>query len=107
MKEWAVTLAGALAWFASLCISFAAVPPACADRSNMLLMLIPAVAIGISALAAALSWRRWREQGGDFPAEEAVAGHRALASGGVLLNVFFILVLIAQMIAPGVLGVCE
>jgi len=107
MKEWAITLAGALAWFASLCISFATVPPACANRSNLMLLVIPSAAILITILAAAASWRRWREQGGDFPAEAAVAGHRALASGGVLLNVFFVIVLIAQMIAPGVLGACE
>jgi hypothetical protein len=107
MKAWLETLSGAVAFLASLCLSFAAVPKACAARSSPLLIAIPLAAIAVTLLGGALSWRRWRGLGGDFPGEASASGERALASGGVLLNGFFVLVLLAQMVAPAVLGVCE
>jgi hypothetical protein len=109
MKLWIKALAGALAWFASLLFSFAAVPWACSFRSKPLLLAIPLIALAVTAICGWMSYSEWRQVGQEYPGEAGgeAAATRTLASAGVLLNGLFIIVLVAQMIAPGVLGVCE
>lgn len=109
MKLWIQALAGAFAWFASLCASFAFAPWACSLTSQPVLYAIPLMALLVTAVSAALSWKDWRQLGREFPGEAggAIAGSRAMASGGVLLNGLFVLVILAQLIVPVVLGACE
>jgi hypothetical protein len=109
VKQWLETLAGALAWFASLCLSFAWSPWACRLRSQPVLFLIPLAALAITCFAGWTSWARWRQVGREFPDEAAgeIAATRAMASGGVLLNGLFVLVIVAQLIVPAILGACE
>jgi hypothetical protein len=109
MKAWLKLLTGPLAWFASLCISFWYVPWACAARSSPLLMIFPVAAILLTVFSGWLAWSDWRHIGREFPGEASgtVPRDRVLASGAVLLNGFFVIVLLAQMVAPGILGACE
>lgn len=109
VKEWLKVLTGPLAWFASLCGSFAIEPWACSVRSKAVLFAFPLAALAITLFSGTMAWVHWRETGREFPGEASapVGRSRAMASGGVLLNGFFVLVLLAQILVPGFLGACE
>ncbi len=109
MKLWAILLAGPLAWFASLCASFASAPPACWAQTKVALFVIPLAAMLSSALACGVSWRNWSAEGREFPVESGgkPAASRALTLGGIALNGFFAIVILAQFVAPAILGVCQ
>lgn len=109
MRLWAIVVAGPLAWFVSLCASFAAAPPACWWQTKFPLFLIPCLALLTAAAACGLSWRDWSSAGRQFPGDSGgrPAALRALASGGVLLNGFFVIVILAQFVAPSIYGACQ
>jgi hypothetical protein len=109
VKLWLEVLAGPIAWFVSLCVSFAYARWACLLQSKPGLFLIPLVALLVSVVSGWMSWKEWRQMGRDFPGEASgtVAANRALASGGVLLNGGFAVAILAQMVVPAILGVCE
>lgn len=109
MRLWLLVLTGPIAWFASLCGSFAAAPPACFDKSKLSLFLIPFVALVVTAAAALISWRNWTAAGREFPGDSGGrdAVSRTMTSGGVLLNAFFAIVIIAQFVAPAIYGACQ
>jgi hypothetical protein len=109
MRLWLLLLTGPIAWFFSLCASFAAAPPACWWKSKSVLFAIPCAALLAAVAAGLLSWRNWSAAGREFPGDSGgeAATSRVLTSGGVLLNGFFILVILAQFIVPSILGVCQ
>jgi hypothetical protein len=109
MKLWIELAAGPLAWFISLLVSFAYAPWACSLRSKPVLFAFPLAALLITAGCGWLAWSQWRQLGREFPGEAAgsVAASRAMASGAVLLNGTFLLVILAQIVAPAILGACE
>ncbi len=105
---WLVLLAGPAIWFASQCANFALAPWACALQWKPALYGVSAAALVLTAGLALAAWSEWRRLGREFPGEAAgaVASERALASGGVLLNAMFFLVILAQAIAETILGAC-
>jgi hypothetical protein len=109
VKHWVELLAGPIAWFVSLCASFAFAPWACSLRAKPVLVAVPVGAILVAAFFAWTSWKHWRQTGREFPGEASgsVAATRALTSGGVLLNATFAVVILAQLVAPAILGACE
>jgi len=106
---WTLLLGGAAAWFTSLVANFALAPWACTLQWKIALYCISIVALALTAYCGFSSWRAWYRLGREFPGEAggAVAGERVLASGGVLLNAMFFLVIFAQGIAESILGACQ
>ena len=109
MRQWIALLTGAIAWFISVGASFAAAPPACWAHTKLPLFLIPCGAVLATAAAGLVAWRDWAAAGREFPGDSRgrTAASRALASGGVLLNAFFAIVIFAQFVAPAIYGVCQ
>jgi hypothetical protein len=109
VKLWIELLAGPVAWFISLCLSFALAPWTCSLGSKPALFAIQALALLIAATSGWLAWKEWRQVGREFPGEAAgsVAATRAMASAGALLNATFFVVILAQIAAPALLGACE
>jgi hypothetical protein len=101
MKRWMIALTGPVVWLASLGASFAAAPPACWAQSKLPLFAIPGAAIVLTVAAGLLSWR---DSSGVEGKTEAA---RTLVSGGMYLNAFFAIVILAQFVAPSILGVCQ
>ncbi len=106
---WMLLLGGAIVWFVSLGTNFALAPWACTLHWKPALYCVSLVALAITALCGFSSWRMWRRVGREYPGEAAggIASSRALASGGVLLNGMFFLVILAQAIAETILGACQ
>lgn len=99
LKLWVPVVIGPLAWFTSLSCSFAAAPPACWAQTKLPLFLIPALALLATAAACGVSWRFSTHAGG--------LSERVLTHGGVFLNGFFIIVILAQFVAPSIYGACQ
>ncbi len=109
MRFWALVLIGPLAWFSSLLASFVAAPPSCWAQTKLPLLLIPLLALLATAAACGLSWRDWSNAGREYPGDSGgrPASIRALTSGGVLLNGFFVIVILAQFVGPSIYGACQ
>ena len=109
MLLWLEFWAGALVWFISLCASFAVAPLACSQQWHPLLPAISIVALLLTAAAGTIAWIQWRRLGTDAVGElgGGVAADRTLASGAVILNGAFCLVILAQLTAPTLLDVCQ
>lgn len=106
---WALLLAGPVIWFVSFGANFALVPWACTLHWKPALYAVSAVALAFTAGAAFMAWSQWRQLGRDYPGEASgpSASSRSIASGAVLLNGMFILVIVAQAIVEVILGACE
>lgn len=109
MKLWALTLTGPIAWFVALLGSFIAQPPGCFAHNKILLFVIPGICLLATAAAAFLSWLDWNAAGREYPGDSGGrrAATRTMASGGVLLNGIFVIVIIAQFVAPSIYGACQ
>jgi hypothetical protein len=92
----AATLAGPLVWLAQLTVAFALVGPLCQAQLRWPLHVVTATGIAVVALSVALCWRR-------RDAEEPV---RRIATGGVVLGVFFALVMAALHLPVVLLHPC-
>src|SRR5690348_12425916 len=106
---WVNVWAGALAWFLSMLAGFALAPWACAWGWKPALPIVSLVAMLITAALALKAWNQWHQVGRETPGELGgeVGASRALASGGVLLNVMFFVVILAQLIGAGFTGACQ
>jgi hypothetical protein len=106
---WLELLAGPIVWFVSLCANFALAGWACVFWWQPGLRIVAIAAMAITAAAGYMSWRDWHQLGREFPGEAggSVARSRALASGGVLLNGMFVLVILTQLIVSSILSGCE
>ena len=105
---WLLTLTGPLLWFASQCVSFAVAPWNCASERLAAVYAVPVVAVLGTVAAALAAWTQWRELGAQAPenAGGTQASRRAMASAGMMLNCLFVLVILAQLVAPAILEVC-
>jgi hypothetical protein len=106
---WLALLAGPVLWFASMNANFALAPWACSLHWKPALFSVSVIAMVLTAASGWVSWREWQQIGREFPGESSgeVATSRVLASGGVLLNAMFFLVILAQGIAETLLGACQ
>lgn len=106
---WLVLLGGPAIWFLSFGANFALVPWACAFAWKPALYAVSAIALGLTALCGLTAWNQWHRLGQVYPGEASgeVSSTRALASGAVLLNGMFFLVILAQAIAEIILGACQ
>ena len=106
---WLALLAGPVLWFASFGANFALAPWACSLRWKPALYVVSLAALVFTGASGMVAWIHWQRIGREYPGEGSgvVASSRALASGGVLLNGMFFLVILAQAIVEIVLGACE
>jgi uncharacterized membrane protein YhaH (DUF805 family) len=106
---WTGVLSGPIVWFAVLEIKFILVPWTCAADAKWPLYLVSACALALIAASEVLSVRNWRETGRGEPDERhgVIPRSRFLAASGMILSGFFFLVIIAQVVAESILGVCQ
>ncbi len=106
---WVGVLTGPIVWLALLEANFILVPWACAAAAKWPMYLTTIVALAAVAGGALLSLRGWRETGAEWPEESAgvIPRSRFMAAGGLLLNVFFFLAIIAHGLPTLILGACQ
>ena len=108
---WIGVLAGPLAWAALLQTNYSLSYVACEQRHTWMLHLAAAVALGLIALAAFISWRAAPPLGEHElpsldPKETAMLRARFMVIGGLSLCAFFALVILATEIPAVVLPPC-
>jgi hypothetical protein len=105
---WLELWAAPIVWFLSLCASFAVAPWACGWNWQPALVLISLIALLITAAFGLKAWNHWHSVGRETPGELGgeIAACRLMASGAVLLNSMFFLVILAQLIVTVTLGAC-
>ena len=105
---WIATVLAPAAWAADLEASYAVAARACGGVvvvSPVALWLVPAAAVAVSLVGAALAWRGWmRPQRG---AAETWPPDHFLAVCGLLTSAFFIFVIVAQALPALVLRTCD
>jgi hypothetical protein len=101
---WLAFFAGAWAWLAHLMLSFALVPTARVHDSSIVLHATTAIMLSIAiagAIACSRMWRRERARAEHSP-PSTIRGD-FIALGGLLLNLFFSLVILAEELPNWVL----
>jgi hypothetical protein len=83
-----------IAWFASLEANFALAPMACAGHGKNVLILVSAVALGLSMTGGLLAWTQR-------------SLHQRLAVSGAVISALFAIVIVAQAVPNLMLGGCE
>lgn len=109
LSLWAGVLMGPVVWLALLEVNFVLVPWACAAGANWPMYVTTFSALASVAGGAALSFRDWRDAGREWPEESegVIPRSRFLAAGGLLLNVFFLLAIVAHALPNLILGACQ
>ncbi len=106
---WLGFLAGPLAWALQLQVNYMLTPSACEAKQEWWLHLVSLSALLLAGLGALTGWRSWRRLGpgsqekGDMRSSRA----RFMALGGVVLSLFFALVIVALEIPNLILVVCD
>ena len=104
---WAGVLAGPLAFALNLQTNYMLVDLACDSASRSLLHVVPAVVLLFIGGAALLSWNAFRDlERATTPNSHSVRA-KFMATLGVLSNILFILLVLAQWIPVFVLHPCQ
>jgi len=106
---WLAAAAGPIIWMLSFGANYSVAGFVCQLHSKAALYGIALVAFAISAGSALLGWSQWQKLGREAPGEAAgvVGTSRILAVSGVLLGALSSLLILTQIIIPGMLGGCE
>src|SRR4051812_45535055 len=109
MRLWAGILAGPIAWFLQMQVSYALVPWACATGHLIVLHLLTLGGLLIAAAGALTAWREWQRLGREWPkgAGGPQARSRFMAVLGLLASIMFFLVILAQGIPSFLLNPCQ
>jgi hypothetical protein len=99
---WAGIAPGPAIWFLQLLASFALAPLACPLRWKPMFYISITSVLVISA-SFYICWRNWR-QPDDTPLSQA---RSRMALGGMILNAFSILVILAQAVPNLMMSGCE
>jgi hypothetical protein len=104
---WLAVLAGPFAWAGQLGINYGLAPTACEQGGTALLHLVSLGALLLAAGGAFLAHRWWRRLPADST-EEGETGSRArfMALAGMLLGVFFSLLVMAADVPNWVMRPC-
>ena len=106
---WFGILAGPLAFLLNLQLSYMLVHPVCVMAPRIILHLVPAGALLLTASGGVSAWRNWQRTG---QAESSQAGgvlprSRFMAGVGLLTSGLFILVIVAQWLPNFILTPCQ
>jgi hypothetical protein len=111
--QWIGVLIGPLTWAALLEINYVLSYVACEERQTWMLHLAAALALGLVAAGAWITWRaapplgyEAEQEPSTDPAETSVIRARFMALGGLALCAFFALVIVATHIPVLVLKPC-
>jgi hypothetical protein len=108
LSLWAGVLAGPIAFFLNLQITYMLATLKCGDATVWLHL----TAVGTLALAlagGALAWRDWRRTGGGEvgDGEGAIPRSRFMSVLGMMTGALFALIIVAQWIPTFILGPCR
>lgn len=97
-----------LAWALHLSISYLLVPWVCATESDFLLYLVTGAALLIAAAGVFLNWQIWERLGMRWSDDEEGVSPRSrfMSLVGLLINVLFFFVIVAQGVPVLVLPPC-
>jgi len=106
---WVAILTGPAIWFLSMNTNFVLAPWDCVLGWKPANVVVSIIALLLVAGATLVGWSEWRAVGREYPGETggSVATARVLASGAVLLNGLFLLVILAQMVSEILMGACS
>ncbi|HEX6898403.1 MAG TPA: hypothetical protein VF789_01765 [Thermoanaerobaculia bacterium] len=106
---WLGVLAGPLAWAAQLQINYALAPTACALGGKTFLHLVSLVAFLVAVAGAFVGWlwRRKLPEGSTEFGDAEASRARFMALSGMILGLFFALVIVALEIPNWTLRVCD
>jgi len=106
---WTGIVAGPIAWFVNLEVSFALASAACSDSGKLLLHLAATISLLVTLAAGCLSFSQWQVLQTNDAGEPTpfCSRRRAMALAGMCLSALFFLVTLAQAIPNVVLGGCE
>ena len=106
---WFGLLGGALAWKLQLMVNYALVPYACWRELTILVHLASLATLLLALGAAAVSLRSWRSAGSSFELELGgpIGRSRFMALLGVVLSVYFALVILGQWVPNLLLSPCD
>jgi hypothetical protein len=106
---WISILAPPLVWFLCMEANFTLAPWACAFSWKMIMLLVSALGLIITASLSLLAWGQWKSLGREWPGDAAGAIPRAriMAIFGGLIAAFSFLVILAQFIPVVLMGACQ
>jgi hypothetical protein len=102
-------LAGPTAWGVNLMVNYSLVKPACSAGSSLILTVVSLLAIAATSGGALVSWHCWRRlrHGGTTEGGQVVDRSYFIAVMGMVLNLFFVLLLVVSTVPHVVLSPCE
>ena len=102
-------LAGPTAWGLNLMVNYSLVKPACAAGSPVILTVVSLAALAVTAAGALVSWRCWRrlQDGATTEGGRIVDRSYFVAVAGMVLNLFFILLIAVTIVPHYVVSPCE
>jgi hypothetical protein len=102
-------IAGPLAWFLDLQISYAMIKWTCEHDRGWMLMLVSAGSLSLLALGTSFSWSCWTKLRRDAAEDGARMIDRSyfLAIAGLSMNAIFALLIFASLVPRIVLSPCE
>lgn len=106
---WVGLFAGPVAFLLELQINYMVVPWACRTGHRFVLYLVVLLALLITAVGLFSAWRGWNQMGREWPDESggAVPRNRFMAAMGIVLSLFFFIVVLALGIPNFVLHPCQ
>lgn len=112
LSLWFGMLGAAGAWALHLVVNYALVPAACTAGMGFMMYLSIPVFTGIAVLAGVFAWRGWasvRGMDGENGNGQQLIVHRVrfMAVSGIVLSIFFLMVIIAQSVPIIFQNPCE
>ncbi len=98
-----------IAFLFHLQINFILVPFSCAAGNEIAMHIVSIVCLIVAAAGGLIAWLCWREAGEVWPGEGegAIPRSRLMAAAGMAFSALFFLIILGQMIASIILGVCQ
>ena len=106
---WFGILAGPLAFLLNLQLSYMLVHPVCVTAHHIILHLVPAGALLLTASGGVSAWRNWRRTGQAESSQAAgvLPCSRFMAGVGLLTSGLFILMIVALWLPNLILAPCQ
>jgi hypothetical protein len=107
-RLWFSILVPSLAWATAFTVSFLLASEACETGRRWILYLVTGAGLAAAAAGALEGWRSWKRlEAGRASSESNAARRRFMAVGGLILAMYFCLVLLALAIPQIVHRPCD